>query len=102
MTETEAVTVLHEGLVGLASLPVELRERRGLDREQLARVEHALELLKRVYADRDTVPKRLAAAFVDIQGGMEQGRGWYSEAEQHEIQDAADRLTMAAYELLGE
>jgi hypothetical protein len=102
MTEAEAVDVVYEGLLGLHSLPVKLRERQGLDRAQLAGVEAALDLLQQRYADSEVVPKRLAAAFVDIQGGMEQSRAWYPDADQDEIQDAADRLTMKAYALLGE
>lgn len=102
MTEEDAVATVYDGLLGPESIPLKLRERRGLDRTQLARVEEAIAFLTRVYAERSAVPKRLAAAFVDVQGGMEQSRSWYTEAEQDEIQDAADRLTTAAYELLGE
>lgn len=102
MTTSDAVEVVYGGLAGPNSIPLKLRQREGLDRAQLAEVETALELLAEEYSTSSVLPKRLAAALVDIQAAMEQSRAWYPEAEQDQIQDAADRLSALAYQVVGE
>lgn len=97
MTPEQAVDALFEGLLGPDALDVKLRERRGLDRAQLARVEEALHVAVAAYAQADAVPRRLAGALFNLESGLHQGRVYYSDAEQDEIQDALDRLSQIAW-----
>jgi hypothetical protein len=102
MTEDEAVELVYEGLAGMESIPVKLRMGEGLDTRQLASVQGALRLLIERWKGRPTVPKRLAAAFVDLQGAMEVNRDSYPEAVQESIEDAAVDLLALAWELFEE
>jgi hypothetical protein len=102
MDEQGAIDIIYEGLVGKDSLPVKLRTGKGLDRKQLQQVKDAIGFLNERWKSQETVPKRVAAAFVDIQTAMQWGSSLYSEAEQNEIEDAANELVDLAYGLLGE
>jgi hypothetical protein len=102
MTESEAVEIVHRGLVSQESLPVRLRMGEGLDEAQLAQVKAALHFLVERWRGRTEVPKRLAAAFVDLQSSMQWGWDRYSETEQMAIEDAANELVDLAYQLFEE
>jgi hypothetical protein len=102
MDEQGAINIIYEGLVGEDSIPVKLRMGNGLDREQLQQVKDAIVFLTEKWKSQETASKRVAAAFVDIQTGMEWGSRLYSEAEQDEIEDAANELVDLAYGLFGE
>jgi len=102
MDEKVAMRVIYEGLAGEDCIPIKLRQGQGLDKEQLQAVKDAISFLDRAWKSREMIPKRLAAAFVDIQSSMEWGRDLYSEAEQIEIEDAANELVDLAYDLFDE
>lgn len=99
MTEDEAVDVVCAGLGGMDGIPVKLRMGDGLDTRQLEDVKRALRLLIERWKGRPTVPKRLAAVFVDLQGAMEVNRDHYPEPVQEAIEDAATDLLALAWEL---
>jgi hypothetical protein len=90
---------VHRGLVSQESLPVRLRMGEGLDEEQLAQVKGALHFLVERWRHRTEVPKRVAAAYVDLQSSMQWGWDRYSETEQIAIEDAANELVDLAYQL---
>ena len=99
MTEEEAarlIEVVCDGLSGPRSIPVKLRIGEGLDREQLAVVLDAMERLDEHYEGKEMVPKRLAAALLDIHEGMEQGLARYSSEEKDAIEEAAMELATIA------
>jgi hypothetical protein len=99
MTEQEAIQIVYEGLSGKESIPVKLRMGQGLDKMQLKQVKEALHTLMDLWRDQIMVPKRVALAFVDLQGAMQWGGNRYSTSEQDEIEDAAIALLQLAYEL---
>jgi hypothetical protein len=99
MNEEAAMRVIYEGLSGEDCIPIKLRMGNGLDKAQLQMVKDAIRFLTQKWKSRDTVPKSLAASFVDIQSAMDWGKGQYSEAEQDEIEDAAYELVDLAYDL---
>lgn len=99
MDETEALQVIYDSFLGDETIPIKLRLGKGLDRKQLDKAKQALNFLIRAWHGRDMVPQRLAAAFVDIQSTMQWGKDQYSEAEQDEIEDAANELVDLAYDL---
>lgn len=102
MTELEAIHVVLDGLVGPDSLPVRLRRGEGLDEAQLARIEVAATRLGELWAGRDVVPRRVAAAFVDIGTTLAWAGAGASKAEQERIEVAALRLVELAHELFGD
>lgn len=99
MTEQEAVEVIYEGLAGERSIPIKLSLGEGLDKDMLSQVEAAIRFLIERWRDRPEVPKRLAAAFLDLQTAMQWGGNLYSEKEQEEIEDASIELIQMAWEL---
>lgn len=100
MTEEQALAVVHRGLVSEESLPVLLREGKGLDRALLADVMAALRVLKTVYARREMVPKRLAYAFIDLTASLSAASGRYSDDAWAAIQPVCDELLKLAYEIV--
>ena len=100
MDDKEALEIIYEGLAGKECLPIKLSRGEGLDKKMLAQVKQAMQMLIEHWHGRDEVPKRLAAAFVDLHTAMEWGRDQYSESEQDEIEDVAIALVQLAYELL--
>ena len=102
MTEAEASTTIIEGLFGPESLPVKLRMGNGLDREMLGRVKAAIVFLTEQWKGRSDVPKRVAAAFIDIDNSMRGGGDRYSEEEQQAIEVASIQLVDLAHELFAE
>lgn len=99
MTEAEALSTVQEGLIGPYSIPVRLREGRGLDGAMLARLRDALATLTHAYARTDRVPKVLAMAFVDITGSMQANWDRYPEDEQDRIEDATNELVELAWRI---
>ncbi len=63
-------------------------------------MEAALRFLAERYAGTPSTPKRVGAALLNPQSGLVQGRTWYPKPEQDEIQDALDRLTEVARDLV--
>ena len=102
MTEEEAVTIIHEGLVGPQSIPVKLRTRQGLDREALEKVKGALRFLVDHWKGRREVPKSVALAFVDVGTTITWANRDYTEQEQEEIEAAGMELTELALSLFDE
>jgi hypothetical protein len=100
LPESQAIAAIDEGLWGPRSIPVQLREGKGLDETALRRVREALELLAERWRFRSEVPKRVAAALVDIQSSMQASFDQYDEDEQDAIEDAANELVDLAYQLL--
>jgi hypothetical protein len=97
MTEEEALALVEDGLVSERSLSVRLRMGEGLDRVMLERTKEALRFLAHLYRDRDTIPKRLAFATVDLTGLLTSGE--HSDDLWYEVQKAGDELTSLAYSI---
>lgn len=102
MQEQEAVDLIYENLSGLNSIPIKLRRGDGLDREAVEQTEDAIRFLTEKWQSKTQVPKRLAAAFVDIQPAMEWGRNRYDEKTQEEIEDVGVELVQLVEGLLGQ
>lgn len=89
------VEIVYEGLCGEGGLLASLRMNRGLDRSQYETVTSALRALVERYRHEELVPKRLAAAFVDIGGDSAallsplEGTATYDEVESC-LQELAD------------
>ena len=70
MNIEQAVELIYTGLVSEESVPVKLRAYHELDRELLAQVQEALDFAIEYYKGEPLIPKKLAAALVDIYGAF--------------------------------
>ncbi len=99
MTESEALAVVQEELLGTASLPVRIRSGEGLDEDGLERLRGALAFLIEGWRLRSAVPKSIAAAMVDLATSMGPGRHPYRPEQLDAIEDATEELVELAYAL---
>lgn len=97
--EQRAIDTVYAELSGEECIPIKLRLGEGLNEAAMDRVRNALRFLIDRWRLNPYVPKRLAAAFVDIQSSMEWGWDQYGESEQNRIEDAAVELVSLANEL---
>lgn len=95
-------TVVHDDLAGPQSIPVELREGKGLDRAKVDRVTKALEELQGLVHGNDMVPTLLADALLDVTAAFEQNRDAYAADMQNAIEDAAHKIADLASGIFGE
>jgi hypothetical protein len=100
MTEQEAIEVVEETLLNDQSIPAKLWMKQGIDKEAVARLENAIENLITIFQSRDYVPKKIAAAFLDLTPDFERALDLYSEQEQRHIEDLKLRIISRAHDLL--
>lgn len=99
MTAPEALDCVYECLLGADAIPLQLRMRKGLDRQRFAALVAALRFLTSHYAPADAVPKRLALCLVDVYGSFSFKEGFYPEKQAIEMEDAGMLLQDLANEL---
>lgn len=99
MEINEAIDVVYNGLVGVNSIPVNLRMGNGLDYESVSKVKEAIKYLISEYSFKSEVPKKLAFAFVDIYGAFQFKEGFYSEKELIEYENLGIEFQELAYNL---
>jgi len=100
MTEEEAIAVVVETLSGDRSIPVKLWLKEGIDQSFVARLENAIEFLIPLFRSRDSVPKKIAAAFLDLTPDFERSMFLYSEQEQRRIEDLILHIISLAHDLV--
>lgn len=61
-----AIDMVCARLIGDASIPLKIRTRAEVSDDEVQELFSAIDFLTAYYADKDTVPKRLALAFVDV------------------------------------
>jgi hypothetical protein len=66
----DAIDMVCARLIGDASIPLKIRSRDEVSDDEVQELFSAIEFLTAHYADKDTVPKRLALAFVDVYGSF--------------------------------
>jgi len=94
-----AVDMVCARLLGDASIPLKIRTRADVSDDEVQELFSAIDFLTVHYADKDTVPKRLALAFVDVYGSFSISEAFVGRAavERFEdigiaLQDKADAL----------
>lgn len=65
-----AIDMVCARLIGDASIPLKIRTRADVSDDEVQELFSAIDFLTAHYADKDTVPKRLALAFVDVYGSF--------------------------------
>lgn len=98
----EAIGIIYIGLVSENSVPVKLRTNRELDSDLLNQVSEALDVLTHYYKDKETVPKKLALAMVDIYGAFSFQTGYFEDEILEELEVIGIELQEKAMELFSE
>ena len=88
MTPELAIAIVEARLLGPESIPVRLRTRAEVTETEIAELMAAIDSLIAHYQDRETVPKKLAAAFVDIYNGFIPAEGAMSTEQAQRLEDA--------------
>lgn len=101
MTPELAIAIVEARLLGPQSIPVRIRTRDEVTEAEIGELLAAVDFLIVHYRDQDTVPKRLAAAFVDIYNGFVQAGGQMSDEQSQRLEDVAIALQDKAYRLFG-
>lgn len=99
MDVQSALNNIEELLLGQNSIPVQLRQRQGLNREKFKLLTSSIEFLIEEYKSKNTVPKMLALAFVDVTTFFYFNDDWYPPEVQEELEDAANELSALANQL---
>ncbi|MGE7944338.1 hypothetical protein ACQKNB_19870 [Lysinibacillus xylanilyticus] len=98
----EAIEIIYIGLVSENSVPVKLRTNRELDSDLLNQVREALDVLTHYCKDKETVPKKLALAMVDIYGAFSFQTGYFEDEILEELEGIGIELQEKAMELFSE
>ncbi|MGA3674594.1 hypothetical protein [Lysinibacillus agricola] len=98
----EAIEIIYIGLVSENSVPVKLRTNRELDSDLLNQVSEALNVLTHYYKDKETVPKKLALAMLDIYGAFSFQTGYFEDEILEELEGIGIELQEKAMELFSE
>lgn len=101
MTPELAIAIVEARLLGPQSIPVRIRARDEVTEAEIAELLAAVDFLIVYYRDQHTVPKTLAAAFVDIYNGFVQDGGQMSDEQAQSLEDVAIALQDKAYRLFG-
>lgn len=99
MNEEIARMRIQKLLLGEDSIPVQLRMRAGLNKNQFSELKEAIEFFIQYYKNESSIPKYLALAFVDISSFFYFTDEGYSEPELEELEDAGALLTSLANQL---
>ena len=101
MTPEVALAIVEARLLGPQSIPVRIRTREEVTEDEIAELLVAVDYLIVRYRDQATVPKTLAAAFVDIYNGFVPAGGQISDEQAQRLEDVAIALQDKAYRLFG-
>lgn len=101
MTHEMALDSVEARLLGPQSIPVRIRTRVEVTEAEIAELLAAVDYLIMHYRDQASVPKTLAAAFVDIYNGFVQTCGQMSDEQAQRLEDVAIALQDKAYRLFG-
>lgn len=82
-----AIDVVCARLIGDASIPLKIRTRAEVSDGEVQELFSAIDVLTAHYADEDTVPKRLALAFVDVYGRFSVAEGFVGRDAMQRFED---------------
>jgi hypothetical protein len=99
MNQEEALNIIENSLLSMDSFPVSIRSFQGVDKEKYEKLKKAILFLIDYYKDKDSVPKKLALAFVDISNYFFVPNIPYSEEDHERFENYGIELTALASEL---
>ena len=101
LTPERALAIVAARLLGEQAIPVKIRTRTEVMDAEIDELLAAVDFLIVHYRDSDSVPKTLAAAFVDIYAGFVPGEGAVTASQAQRLEDVAIALQDKAYQLFG-
>lgn len=99
MDKEKALENVYQSLLGANSLLVKMRRGDGLDDLQWKNFREAINFLTEFYKDKESVPKKLALAFVDVSNYFYFHEGKYTDEEENKLEDAAQEIVQMADKL---
>lgn len=99
MNTIEAEKKIYELLISENSLLVRVRGKSLWDKKEFDELLTAIDCLITGWADKNTVPKHIALAFIDIYGAFSFKDGFYPEDEQEFLEDMGILLQEKATDL---
>ncbi|EKY3200616.1 hypothetical protein RBA29_003179 [Cronobacter turicensis] len=99
MTATEAEEKVCNLLISKESLLVRVRSKLTWDEAEFDELLSAIDVLITAWADRDTVPKHIALAFIDIYSAFTFKDGFYPPEKLQFLEDMSIALQEKAEEL---
>lgn len=94
-----ALKNINELLVEQTSIPMQLTLSQGLDPKQAKKLLDTMDFLIAHYQGKDSVPKSLANAFVNINRSIESACSFYDDELQDAIYDLSDKILAKVYQL---
>lgn len=87
MDSERAVEVVYARLLGENAIPLKIRTRKGVSAEEVNELFLAIDVLIDHYREQDTVPQKLALAFVDVFMGFSVADAFYHQDELARYED---------------
>ncbi len=100
MNVQQALDLVYARLLGEHSLPVKIRTRQPLCKQEVEALFLAIDFLTTHYKDHELIPKTLASAFVDIHGSFSVSDEVVGEVEARWYEAIGIALQDKAYALL--
>jgi hypothetical protein len=101
MSEKEAIKIVEDTLLGEDSIPGKLAMKKGIDAAAVVKLEEAMSYLTKAFENRDYVPKKVAAAFVDLTADFERTMALYPDEDQRRIEDLKLHIIELGTDLFG-
>ncbi|MDR1284819.1 MAG: hypothetical protein LBJ88_01300 [Campylobacteraceae bacterium] len=102
MNKEISLKIVYEKLIGFNSIPISIREMRGVNIKDYQELKCAIEYLIEYYNDKNDVPKKLALAFVDISNYFFVPNLNYSEKEHEKLENYGIELSELANKLFSD
>jgi hypothetical protein len=101
MSEKEAIKIVEDTLLGEDSIPGKLAMKKGIDAAAVVKLEEAMSYLTKAFDNRDYVPKKVAAAFVDLTADFDRTMALYPDEDQRRIEDLKLHIIELGTDLFG-
>ncbi len=99
MNSEEAIGVVRDELIDEGGLLYRIALNEGIDLEAWGRLKAALDTLVIYYKNKSTVPKKLAASFIDLTPLFERSIDRYNDHDQEIIEDIRDEIVSLAEDI---
>ena len=99
MNIKEALEIVEKRLVGIESIPISIRQMKGVDENEYDELINSISFLTDYFREKENVPKILALAFVDVSNYFFVPNLGYSKQEQEKLEDYGIKLSELANQL---
>jgi len=96
---TDAINTVRQELIDEGGMLYKIALNKGIDENAVDKLMEALNFLVLHYKDAESIPKKLAAAFIDITPLFERSISMYSETDQERIEDIRNDIVSLAEDI---